>query len=71
MSAKEKEDWFTNLLKEMIKNKYTMTNLGKFAILREKDGMTTFNFRVEIKKSLFMDILSDEEKSFTWLEEQE
>lgn len=68
---KEKEDWFTNLLKEMIKNKYAMTNLGKFVILREKDGMTTFNFRIEIKKSLFMDILNDEEKAFTLLEEQE
>ena len=67
----KQEDWFTNLLKEMIKNKYAMINLGKFVILREKDGMTTFNFRVEIKKSLFMDILSDEEKSFTLLEEQE
>ena len=68
---KAKEEWFTNLLKEMIKKKYTMVNLGKFIILREKDGMTTFNFRIEIKKSLFMDILSDDEKALTWLEEQE
>ena len=67
---KAKEEWFTNLLKEMIKKKYTMVNLGKFVILREKDGMTTFNFRIEIKKSLFIDILSDEEKAFTWLEEK-
>lgn len=68
---KAKEEWFTNLLKEMIKKKYTMVNLGKFIILREKDGMTTFNFRIEIKKSLFMDILSDEEKALIWLEKQE
>ena len=68
---KAKEEWFTNLLKEMIKKKYAMVNLGKFIILREKDGMTTFNFRIEIKKSLFMDILSDDEKALTWLEEQE
>lgn len=62
------EEWFTKILKEMIKNKYTLVLLGKMKIVRQKDTMTTFNFSISITKSMFEDILTDEEKSVLWLE---
>lgn len=52
----------------MIKNKYTLYNLGKMKIFREKDGLTTFNFNISVNKSAFKDILSEEEKAMLWLE---
>ena len=63
------KDWFLNILQEMIKNKYTLTNLGKMKIVRQKDSLTTFNFSLSIKKSLFEDILSEDEKGLLWMEE--
>lgn len=62
------EDWFLNLLKDMIKNKSTMVNLEKIKIFREKSTLTQFNFSIAINKSVFEDVLSEEEKSMLWLE---
>ena len=62
------EDWFINLLKDMIKNKSTMINFGKIKIFREKNTMTQFNFSISINKSVFEDVLSEEEKAMLWLE---
>ena len=62
------EDWLLNILKEMVKNRYTLTDLGKIKIMREKNSITDFNFSISIKKSVFESILSEEEKSMLWLE---
>ena len=62
------EDWLLNILKEMVKNQYTLTDLGKIKIMREKNSITDFNFSISTKKSVFEDILSEEEKSMLWLE---
>lgn len=62
------EDWLLKLLKEMVKNKYYMTNLGKIKIYRDKSSMTQFNFTISISKSVFEDILSEDEKGMLWLE---
>lgn len=62
------EDWLLTLLKEMVKNKYTMANLGKMKIFRDKSDLTSFHFDISINKSVFEDILSDEEKGLIWLE---
>ena len=62
------EDWLLNILKNMVKNQYTLTDLGKIKIMREKSNITDFNFSISIKKSVFEDILSEEEKSMLWLE---
>jgi len=66
-----KEDWFFNLLKEMVKNNYTITDAGKIKILREKSSLTAFNFHIQINKSVFEDVLSEEEKAMLWLEGDE
>lgn len=62
------EDWLLKLLKEMVKNKYYMTNLNKIKIYRDKSSMTQFNFTISINKSVFEDILSEDEKGMLWLE---
>ena len=61
-------DWFLHILREMIKGHTTLSVLGKMSILKEKDTLTDFNFKISIKKSVFEDILSEEEKSMLWLE---
>ena len=61
-------DGLLSLLKEMVKNKYNYTNLGKIQITREKQSLTQFTFHIAINKSVFEDILSNEEKSLLWLE---
>lgn len=65
------DDWFMKLLKEMIKNHYVFSDLGKMKITRDKSSLTTFNFSISINKSVFEDILSEEEKSMLWLENGE
>lgn len=62
------EDWFMKLLKEMIKNHYVFSDLGKMKITRDKSSLTTFNFSISINKSVFEDILSEDEKGMLWLE---
>lgn len=62
------EDWLLTLLKEMVKNQYTMADLGKMKIFRDKSDLTSFHFDISINKSVFEDILSDEEKGLIWLE---
>ena len=64
-------DWFLKTVREMIKNKYTLTKLPTIKIYREKDGLTTFNFSVSISKRIFEDLLSDDEKNMLWLEGDE
>lgn len=65
----KEEDWFIKIIREMIKNHYTLTNLGKIKIVRQPNTLTAFNFGISFKKSLFEDLLSEEEKSMLWLEE--
>ena len=60
-------DWFFKHIREMIKNDTTVTLLNKIRIEREKDGFGTFNFSVRIDKSLFEDLLSDNEKALLGL----
>lgn len=62
-----KEDWFLNILHEMVKNKYTIVNLHNMRIEREKSNLTEFVFTIYTSKKLFEDILTDEEKSMLWL----
>lgn len=64
-------DWFLKILKEMIKNNYCLTKLPKMRIEREKSSVTEFTFKISIKKSVFEDVLTDEEKSLLWLEQDE
>jgi hypothetical protein len=65
------EDWLLKLLKEMVKNKYCMTDLNKIKIYRDKSSLTQFNFTILINKSVFEDILSEDEKGMLWLEESD
>lgn len=62
-------DWFFNLLREMIKNRYCLTDLGLVKIERMKSSSDTFNFCVSVNKGLFEDILSEEEKNMLWMNE--
>lgn len=61
-------DWFLNILRDMIKDKTTLVLLGKMKIIKEKSTMTAFNFSISINKSVFEDVLSEEEKGLLWLE---
>ncbi len=65
------DDWFIKTLKEMIKNKYTLMNLGEIKIVKQKSTHTTFNFSISINKSMFEDVLTEEEKSMLWLEDKD
>ena len=62
------EDWFLKIIREMIKKHSTLVNLGKIKIMREKDTLTGFHFNITISKSVFEDLLSEEEKAMLWLE---
>lgn len=62
-------DWFLKLIREMIKDHSTLVNLGKMKIMREKDTLTGFHFDITINKSVFEDLLSEEEKAMLWLED--
>lgn len=62
------QDWFLNILKDMIKNKHCMVDLNKIKIYRDKTSTTQFNFTISINKSVFEDVLSEEEKQMLWLE---
>lgn len=64
-------DWLFNLLREMIETKATLINLGKMQIQREKSSLTQFNFGISINKSVFEDLLTEEEKALTYLEKVE
>ena len=61
-------DWFLKLIRDMIKDHSTLVNLGKMQIMREKGTLTSFCFNITINKSVFEDVLSEEEKSMLWLE---
>ena len=62
-------DWFLKLIREMIKDHSTLVNLGKMKIMREKDTLTGFHFDITTNKSVFEDLLSEEEKAMLWLED--
>lgn len=63
------DDWLTLILKNMIINKAVMVDLGKVKITRTSDDLKSFNFQISFYKSLFPDILTNEEKSTRWIEE--
>ena len=62
------KDWFLTILKDMIKNKSTMVDLGKIKIFKNKNTLTQFDFNILINKSVFEEVLSEEEKLMLWLE---